>query len=158
MPAFRFSLETALKLRRHAEEEARKDLAQRIAGLERKEAQMLDLRGQLTGFVDARTEALLHGTFVPQLQMVDMGWMSVLKQKMATCHAEIKDAQDAVDASRKRLNQARVGVKVLETLRERRHAQWRTAENRRAENILSDLAGANWLRQAREETGRRPSG
>jgi len=42
-------------------------------------------------------------------------------------------------------------VKVLETLKDRRQQQWRTAENRRQENIQSDLAGVRWLRQERGE-------
>jgi len=158
MPAFRFRLETALKLRRHTEEQARKDLAERIAALGRKQARMLDLRGQLTGTVETRKAALLDGVFRPELQMVDMGWMRGLKGKMAHCHGEIAEAEAEAESARGRLVEARRGVKVLETLRERREKQWRQAENRRTENILSDIAGVNWLRQAREEAQRRSVG
>lgn len=154
MAAFRFRLETPLKLRRHAEEEASKALAERMRALEAREARMADLRGQLTGSVEGRKEALLAGNFQPHLQMVDMGWFAALKMRMATCHGEIQAAQAEVDAARGRLVEARRAVKVLEMLRERRQRQWRQAENRRAENILSDLAGVNWLRQAREEAER----
>lgn len=157
MAAFRFPLETPLKLRRHAEEQASLALAETMRRLEAKQAQMLDLREQLTGSVEGRKEALLAGNFLPQMQMVDMGWFAALKMRMAACHGEIQAAQAEVDAARGRLVEARRAVKVLETLRERREKQWRQAENRRTENILSDMAGVNWLRQAREEAERRQS-
>lgn len=155
MPPFKFPLETALKLRRHAEEEARKKLAAKIAALDRREGEMLDLRNQLTDSVDTRKNALLDGVFQPHLQMVDMGWMQVLKNRMAVCHGQIQQANAVVEQARAQLVEARRGVKILETLRERREKQWRQSENRRSENILSDLAGVNWLRQAREEEARR---
>lgn len=155
MPPFKFPLETALKLRRHAEEEARKKLAAKIAALDRKESEMLDLRNQLTDSVESRKNVLLDGVFQPHLQMVDMGWMHVLKNRMAVCHGQIQQASSAVESARAMVVEARRGVKILETLRERREKQWRQSENRRTENILSDLAGVNWLRQAREEAQRR---
>ncbi|MEN9354194.1 MAG: Flagellar FliJ protein [Fibrobacterota bacterium] len=155
MPAFKFPLETVLKLRRHAEEDARKKLAEKIAALDRKEREMLDLRNQLTESVDTRKNALLDGVFLPQFQMVDMGWMQVLKNRMSVCHGQIQQAAAVVEQARAQLVEARRSVKALETLRERREKQWRQAENRRTENILSDMAGVNWLRQNREEAERR---
>ena len=56
MAAFRFRLETPLKLRRHAEEEARKLLAERIGALDAQERKLLGLREEMTGIVKSPAE------------------------------------------------------------------------------------------------------
>ena len=151
MAAFRFRLETPLKLRRHAEEEARKLLAERIGALDAQERKLLGLREEMTGIVKSRRDALSRGIFDPESQRTAMGWMDSLKGQMETCLRAVEEAKAAVEAARAALVEARRGVKVLETLKDRRRQQWRTAENRRQENIQSDLAGVRWLRQERGE-------
>ena len=147
MPAFRFRLETALKLRQRAEEESKKLLAQGIATLESRQQKMLSLRQQLTAAVEDRRQLLEQGEFHSELMIYGLGWMESIKEQMASCQSSIEDAQQQVAKARSALVAARRGVKVLETLRERRYQQWRIMENRRQERISSDLAGIRWQAQ-----------
>lgn len=147
MAVFRFRLETALKLRRHAEEESKKLLALRIRFLESKQQEMLSLRQQLTDAVQEQRHLLEQQVFRSELMTYGLGWMDGLKEQMQVCQSAIEEAQQAVTAARTSLVASRRGVKILETLRERRYQQWRIMENRRQERTLSDLAGIRWQAQ-----------
>ena len=147
MALFRFRLETALKLRRHAEEESKKLLAQRIRALESKQQEMLSLRQQLTDAVQERRQLLEQREFRSELMVYGLGWMEGLKAQMETCQTAIAEAEQQVTAARAALVVSRRGVKILEILRERRYQQWRIMENRRQERTSSDLAGIRWQAQ-----------
>ena len=147
MALFRFRLETALKLRRHAEEESKKLLALRIQALESKQQEMLSLRQQLTVAVQERRQLLEQREFRSELMAYGLGWMEGLKERMMNCQTAIEEAQQQVTEARTALVVSRRGVKILETLRERRYQQWRVMENRRQERTSSDLAGIRWQAQ-----------
>lgn len=136
-----------LKLRRIQEEEAKRQLGLATARLEKERAVLAEMRETLRAAVGARGAERADGDFDAVGQMLFLEWCGGEKARMGEQMQKIAAEERAVEEKRQVLLGFRRAVRILEVLRERRYRQWRLEENRRQNNVLSDLAGQMWLRE-----------
>lgn len=141
---FVFRLETPLRLARHAEDEARRELGRAIAALEERRRAVLLLRDELDSETRAQ-EAPRTGDVWIQGQTLFLDWTRGQKARISEQLAAGREAEAEVSRRRTILLEKRRAVQVLERLRERRFAQWRTELARKELAEGSDAAGRRWM-------------
>jgi flagellar FliJ protein len=150
--AFRFRLETVLRVRRRREEAAALELAaaqraqrgqeEMLAGLEdgrRRERQALERL--------ARKGLLARDLLLHQ----DYEWALAWRLERERRH--LGELAAACEEKREALLARSREKKVLENLKERQHKLWRQEEARREQKLLDELGGRLPLARARQERG-----
>ena len=136
MPRFTFKLEGVLEQRKHAERQRQRDVAAA-------QQQMLKLQAELdalaavsrTSAAELRTGRLSAAALAAHQRFIlSMRHKAVaLRQQQADAERELADAQAA-------LSEAAKQRKVMEKLREREHAKWSEAQQRRDAQEADDVA------------------
>jgi flagellar export protein FliJ len=136
---FVWRLETVLKSKHRAEEQRQQDLAQALSQLNAEQSErirILDLqmrcRQDLKQFQTGRLN-------VADLAQINTH-LEVLDQQCRRVEARIKNAQNAVDATRGKLAQAVRERQVLENLKTQDHQTFRKAERKRDQVMMDELA------------------
>ncbi|MFT5367591.1 MAG: flagellar export protein FliJ [Candidatus Latescibacterota bacterium] len=136
---FVWRLETVLKSKHRAEEQRQQDLAQALSQLNAEQSErirILDLqmrcRQDLKQFQTGRLN-------VADLAQINTH-LEVLDQQCRRVEARIKNAQNAVDATRGKLAQAVRERQVLENLKTQDHQTFRKAERKRDQAMMDELA------------------
>jgi flagellar FliJ protein len=148
MTTFRFRLETLLKLRRTALDQARAKLAEGyradeiLAGhLEETERQLRDnasLRRIAAGQGKVNVDAALNVQRYDMLVHAQRQALLTQRQKLA----------EAIELLRQQVIAADREVKVLEKLRERRAAEFAKAEAAREQKLFDEIAGRSSAKEA----------
>ena len=148
MKRFHFDLEQLLRLKRWREEEAKKALAAEVTALEALRAKLSDLRGELD---DAwqMAPADAGGSVDAQGRLHLLGYARHLGQLISGQEGEIAEQSVRLRDKSDLLMQAVQERKVLEKLKERRHAGWRKERNK-VEYANMDEAASALLRRAGE--------
>jgi flagellar FliJ protein len=146
---FVFRLETPLRLARHAEDRARRELGFAVAALESRKQELQSLRDELESETRAQ-EAPRSGEIWIQGQNLFLDWTRGQRDRIRQGHREVEEAEAAVARARAVLVEKKRGVEVLERLRERRYAQWKLERSRKELAEGSDVAGRRWMAQRRE--------
>lgn len=141
MPAFRFKLQPVLDQRERIEEQRMLEVAQ----LERErlviENRLRDLQSHIAGAKhDLRSRLGAPGASViitdVRLQANASLHMSAQAQRVAL---ELAGAYQRVEHARKRLLEATTARKAVETLRDRRRAEWKHEQSRREQAQLDEI-------------------
>jgi hypothetical protein len=145
MAAFRFSLqraltwrETQLTLEETRLERLHADLRalQQAAEAVREEWQ--------TAQTAVRQAPSVSGAAVAELDMFRL-WARREEERLA---ARTQETQKAIDTQQCVVSEARRKVRLLERLREHRHAGWKAEEDRQIEELAGESAIAQWRRSA----------
>lgn len=136
--SFQFRLEPLLKVRRLAEDAARRELA-----LARKDAAEQDRK--LRDLLDQEEEA---GKSPGGRGGLDVVWLRTLQEYRASLEVRIRREHDRLQelvqaeaGKRRALAEAAKGVKVLERLRERQERRFRQELERQEQKFLDEVAG-----------------
>ena len=143
MKAFRFSLEPVLSYRRQVEEMRRREFAlafratqehlQRLQGLFAEEARAKEELRVLEG---RRLE------LAPVLAL--RRWLTAVGRKIVQAREQVQRRSEEQAAARAAYVKASRDRRVLERLRERRHADWSRAEAREEQKVMDEVAGRKW--------------
>lgn len=147
---FRFRLETLLRVRRIAEREQQRQLAARQAEVKRLDGLVAELHAEIA----RRQQALLGEQSTPALDAPSLSrqraWIAYLRQMLhAQQNLRVRAASE-LEAARRRLQEARVRTRTVETLRERRWQEYRH-ERELAEQAESDELARQLLYHTRDD-------
>jgi flagellar export protein FliJ len=121
MKKFTFSLEKILKLRSHAENDAKMELGRAVSALSQIENGLESLAVERN---TAAANRFSGGCSLPYLRQYDnyMQRLDVVRERLINDAAE---ASMALETARELWIEARAGLKVLENLKERKFAAYR---------------------------------
>lgn len=150
---FTFRLETVLRLRRMAEDECRRRVAERLREIARVEADVRRLDEQFHWEVD-RSRVDQQS---PEMDVMTVrrrrSYMGYLQRSIGGCEAQSDALRKKLEEDQKALAHASKEVKVLEKLRDRQLDRQRESE-RRAERAEEDEVGQQvFLRRQMVRTG-----
>ena len=145
MKHFRFDLEQLLRLKRWREEEAKKALAAEVAALETLKGKLSELQGDLE---DAWSKAPgnVGDTVDAPGRLQLLGYARHMGELISGQEGEIAEQSRRLKEKSDLLMKAMQERKVLEKLKERRHAEWRKQRNK-LEYANMDEASAALLRR-----------
>jgi len=150
MKHFRFDLEQLLRLKRWREEEAKKALAAEVAALESLKAKLMELQGDLDD-VWSNAPGNVGDTVDAAGRLHLLGYARHMGQLISGQEGEIAEQSRRLKEKSDLLMKAMQERKVLEKLKERRHAEWRKQRNK-LEYANMDEASSALLRRAAEAT------
>jgi flagellar export protein FliJ len=141
--SFSFSLDAALRLRRHAEEQAEVELAAKQRAVAAEQARVEELRRRLECFDLERAGRQDERVDVDAL--VDAERMRVaLTQDLDAQVERFEAAKSAAEAALALLYQRRIEREALDRLRARRLAEYREQELRDEQQWLDEAAVVRW--------------
>ncbi|MBI1356856.1 MAG: hypothetical protein GC160_21160 [Acidobacteria bacterium] len=145
MKPFRFSLERILDLRRRRLEEAEAEMARALAEV-RATAERAAAIDHESALLDEglRSNASWKGR---DLAAGD-AWRHKLTDQRRVVEAEGRRRQSHVEELRRKLTAARIDLRALESLRDRRLADWRRELSREEEALAGELFLARWKRKS----------
>ncbi len=143
MKAYRFRLARLLELRRLKQQAAEAELQRALAEVRAAEARAERLADEQTELT-AR-EAVRTSWTGRELAAAER-WRESLSDQRRRALAAGEAARRRVVALREKFQQARNGVRVLESLDERRRREWSVAAGREEEALASELFLGRWKR------------
>ncbi|HEY3244202.1 MAG TPA: flagellar FliJ family protein [Phycisphaerae bacterium] len=160
--AFRFRLETVLKLRRQRENDGRRVVAARLREISAVTANLDALEGRLWAEVqEAREDAgvqasrpIADGTPAAQDELIvrlrrHRLYMGHLRRCIEERESHLAELRRRLHEEQRVLTEAAKQVKVIEKLRERQFARFQETQ-RRAEMVMHDETALNLYRRARQ--------
>ncbi len=147
---FRFRAEAVLRLREQREQAAQRKLAEAQGQVGRIESAIADLRADLARQDQLVREGVLTGR-------VDVQYMSLYRRHAMTLHRALigqagllREATAALRVARAELVSAARERKVLQTLRDRQHAEHLTALRHAEQFASDDMTTTRYARQLAE--------
>jgi flagellar FliJ protein len=142
---FRFQLEQLLRLKHWREEEAKKALAEEVMALEKLQARLAELQGEMTSVLDAdRGGAGPDVDFRGRLGILQ--YARHLGDLISSQHEDISQQGERLKEKSDLLLKAMQERKVLEKLKEKRFEEYRL-ERKRFEYANLDEASAGFLQR-----------
>lgn len=144
MKSYRFRLQRLLDLRRRTLEASEAELARALA-----EARATDERAAALAREAATLaqQAASKSSWAGREMIAAERWVAALGEKRRQALATGDSCRARIGNLRQKLQEARVGVRVLETLDERRRREWRRASDLEEETTASELYLARWMRK-----------
>jgi flagellar FliJ protein len=137
---FRFRLDTVLRVRALREREARRKFGVKLAEI----AAVERLNAETSAEIAARQARLLSSqrrTIVdPRELAAGRAWVGYLRRQLAERQAVKAALRNELNALREELRQARAQSRMLEKLRERKHAEWKRDADRQEQTDSDELA------------------
>lgn len=140
MKKFRFPLETLLRLKTRQEEQARQQYMVCQANLRQAEQVLRGLTGKYEALVGEIRDLQVSRTKIRTVQLFRV-FVQKLQAEITEQKQVVQTCQDAVNASRKRLVEARRERLILEKLKEKRVAEYRLAMLREEQLLIDEVAG-----------------
>ncbi len=137
--SFVFRLEKVLRHRQRQVDAASRDVAKANANLEVAGLTLANTEAEIAR-VQTAAAARRHVAVDPRRQSDELAWLHWLDQRRIREHCAVTDAQTAVATARERLVAAHRDQQVLESLRDRRYAQWQQEQARRDRRLLDEVA------------------
>jgi flagellar FliJ protein len=139
MASFRFKLDPVVDLRQRRDDEAQRVMAQaerRVRDAERR----LDLaNAQLNAAYQAATDAELQRQDVSHLGW-HRNWIVVKTRNVEARRLEVQECRDVLDATTRQAREARVALRVLERLRDRKRLAFDRDQAREEMLAIDELA------------------
>lgn len=150
MSQFEFRLQTLLRLREHARDERRAQLADALrvdAELQRRQQ---ELETDLTGARDS--QRIRPGVVDIDRLLSAQRYELLLQAHLAGVVQQRAHVAKEIDARRQVLVEADRDVRVLEKLRETQHQRWNADQQRLDQRRFDEVAGiGHWRQKARSE-------
>jgi flagellar FliJ protein len=142
---FRFNLDPALRIRKSAEDLAKRELAETQRLLAREEAQLQELRLELERHQAYRARLQRQAVDVSMLVDADRYTDSVIRSSIQQ-EERVEDAFRALQTARERLSARRIDRESIERLRDRRLEEHRQEQLRQEQQQLDEAAVLRWSR------------
>ena len=149
--AFKFRLDPLLRIRRHAEEERKGALAQVQGKLNEQTERARRYDAMITQEHHSLRDGSLVGTLDPRRLAHHRRYVNSMMRGLVQTLCERAGTQKDADQARQQLVEAVKQRKVLEKLRERRQADWRSQQDR-IERADLDEMGIVSARRAKESS------
>jgi flagellar FliJ protein len=147
---FKFRLDPLLRIRKHAEEDRKGALAQVQGKLNEQTARARRYDAMISQEHHALRDGLLVGTLDPRRLAHHRRYVNSMMRGLVQTLCERAGTQKEADKARAKLIEAVKQRKVLEKLRERRQADWRSQQDRVERSVLDEMGLAS-SRRARQE-------
>jgi flagellar FliJ protein len=140
MSTFRFRLATLLRLREAARDEKRARLAEAYRAAEILAAQLQEIDGELAAYRLAAQQNAQRGIVDVDQLLHGHRYERVLTAQKNALKTQQKQVAEEIDRRRLALVEADRQVRVLEKLREKKQTEHATAEERRDQRLMDELA------------------
>ncbi len=147
---FIFRLERLLDVRMMREKQAQQELLVRIDRLRQEEAVLEGLRQIGIELVNRMTPDPGEVIDIEDRQYTEIAIKQNLKQQQGQ-QQKIVSAERAVVEQEQAVKQARIDVKVLEKLKERKREEWHEEELRKQAAFLDDVSTQQFMRREAED-------
>lgn len=136
---YTFRLETLLRLRQQREDEQKRVVAARLREIRTLRQRRHSLETEITRQTSALRQSLTEAN--PEMHLMKLGrhWVIRLRRGVLDADAEIAAQRAQLAQERIGLTEARRDAKVLEKLKERRHAAYRADLDRREQAELDEM-------------------
>ena len=145
---FRFRLERIRALREQREQAARAELASALGAEAQREAHLLATEAKLIAANEEHREALQEETLEASELNARQRFVERVEQERQLRERALARASGEVAARGRQLQDAAREHRMLERLKERRRAEHRLADSRRESNLLDEIAGERFHRNA----------
>lgn len=143
MPKFTFQLEGVLSLRKRAEQQAQRSLAERTAHAASLRAEIERLNNDLVSATNELRSGHLQGAVNVAYLTAHRRYTQSVAKRGGDLMTKLAHAEREVTKARQQLSEAAKQRKVLETLRDKQEARWR-AELIRRELLEADDDAGRW--------------
>ncbi|RMF88177.1 MAG: flagellar export protein FliJ [Planctomycetota bacterium] len=150
MAVFRFRLQPLQRLREHARDQRRAELAQALEALELVEQKQRELAEELERATGLQRQAAKPGSIDVDTIMAVRRYQMALYAQAAQLQQQAAAIAEEIERRREALAQADREVRVLEKLRERQLERYRSEEQRREMKVMDETAAQRYLRQENE--------
>jgi flagellar export protein FliJ len=151
MSAFRFRLESVLKMKEDARHLCRHELARANQAADILKQQQTDLSTELQHLGNQLLKAQTTGEVAVDWVMELRRYEVVLKLQIAQLGEQLKQVEAEVERRRELLAFADQEVRVLERLRASQKVEWQKRNQRIEQNQSDEVASQMFLRQKAEE-------
>jgi flagellar export protein FliJ len=150
MAEFKFQLQRVLEMRQDKVRQIERLLEERYRAREKLRAVLMEQRDLYFGERNELNACVASGQLVrvPTFE----GSLDLRKARMLELLEHIKDVESDIDFLETALVNGRREVKVVEKLRDKRHAEWLRNEEIEEQKVLDEMATLRHLRRERMES------
>lgn len=143
MRAFRFRLDRVLKLR---EAELNTEQA-KVEALWAEHARMQRERDALEASLQQEVTAVRSKQFLHPSELVSLErYNGQVQRERKQWDARLAEHMKAIEEQKLRVVEAKMRVRMLEKLREKRQSEWQVEADRELDEVTSDFSAAQWVR------------
>jgi flagellar FliJ protein len=146
MASFRFNLEPVLNYRHRLEEKAKEELAGSLALYEQAKRALERLEEELS----ANCRPVDCGKVNLEQLLLSERYQRLLEQQLELQTARVAAAEEAVAKCRSKLEKKMQERKVVETLKDKKLAEFRYQQDQEEQKLLDDIATAQFIRNSLE--------
>ncbi len=146
MKKFHFPLETLLELRIRREEALQEQLGKKRGEITSAQTELNDLSEQLRGMQSEQRCAVSEKRSNILSLRTTVSWRNSMKQEMLSKGKFIQEMEADAEYIRRRLVKASQARKVLETLKEKRHLEWKVERNRVEQAFIDEVSTQRFIR------------
>lgn len=151
--AFRFRLDTLLRLRQQHEDAEKRAVAARMLEVSRTQQRLADIAVAIA----RQTDALRRTTQGEMLAVDDLiaarNWLGRLRRDFLGAQLDLQEQQQRLIAARQQLAEAAKQTKVLSKLKERRRGEYEARQSRAEDILLDEVGVVNWARMSGADQG-----
>lgn len=144
MASFRFNLEPVLTYRHRLEEKAKEELAGSLAQYEQAKKALESVEVALS----ANCRPVECGKVNLEQLVISEQYQRLLEEQLEVQTARVEAAEKAVAKCRAKLEQKMHERKVVETLKDKRLAEFRYRQEQQEQKLLDDVATAQFIRNS----------
>ncbi len=145
MKRFRFRLESLLAMKTRVEEEVKKELAKKNAEILAARRDQQDILGKIDYSVAEEKRQRLRSLDLRAVRLAVV-YRDQLKRDSKIAQRRVDDLVQEKDRIRLRLAQARKESRVLEILKDKRHAEWKKEYKTEERNFNDDVSQTGYIR------------
>ena len=150
MKRFSFSLQAILELRQREEDQAFAFLATQEQEWQKTHKEFNGKREELQNFQSREKETRQTSNETPAELKYSVSWRNTLKLDLLKLGRQLQDVSLDVERARKKLTEATIKRKALETLRDKKKLEWQKEFNRNEQNFLDELAQSRQIKRNAE--------
>ncbi len=153
MAKFVFKMEQLLNIKKQLEESIKNDLAKAIREIEKQKEILYNLEENRKQYLKRIKSQMLTGISVQKLKEFNT-FIGTYENKIIKQKKVLSEVEYTADKIRERLIEVVKERKMLETLREKKLAEFKYSEQKKEELILGEVASYKYIeRKAGEENG-----
>lgn len=146
MASFRFNLEPVLNYRCRLEEKAKEELAGSLARYQQAKEALESVEEALA----ASSRPVERGKVDLHQLIMNENYRQMLEQQLEVQSARLAAAEEAVARCRSKLEKKMQERKVVETLKDKKLAEFRYWQEKQEQKIIDEVATAQYIRNSME--------